>query len=119
MVADGYLLGGEIKDVEKPAVTGENFDRRHAHAGVLSLAAEGSQFTVTLGEAKFFDGKNVVIGQVTSGMDVLKEIARVPTDLNSRPRIPITITACGDELNESDLDYVKPNKVQEYLESLK
>lgn len=49
------------------------------------------------------DGKNVVIGQVTSGMDVIKEIAKVPTDLNERPRIPITIISCGKE-NDSDED---------------
>lgn len=119
LVPDGYLQGGEIKDVEKPSVIGENFDRRHAHAGVLSLNADSCQFTVTLGEAKYFDGKNVVVGQVTQGMDVLKEIAKVPTDVNSKPRIPITITACGDELTESDLSEDKPSKVQEYLQTLK
>jgi len=56
-----------------------------------------------LAEAKHLDSKNVVIGQVTSGMDVIKEIAKVPTDLNERPRIPITIFSCGKE-NENDQD---------------
>jgi cyclophilin family peptidyl-prolyl cis-trans isomerase len=98
VIADGYLTGGEIKDAAKPQIENENFDRRHAHAGIVSLAASSCQFTITLGEAKFLDGKNVVVGQVNQGMDVLKEIAKVPTDLNQRPRIPITITACGNEL---------------------
>lgn len=52
-------------------------------------------------------------------MDVLKEVAKVPTDVNSKPRIPITITACGDELSESDLQEDKPTKIQEYLQTLK
>lgn len=93
----------------------ESFDRRHAHAGVLSLAANSCQFTITLGEAKHFDGKNVVIGQVTSGMDVIREIAKVPTDLNEKPRIPITIFACGiDKEVDSDDEEQNLTKVQQF-----
>jgi len=35
-------------------------------------------------------------------MEILRQIATVPVDLNERPRIPITITACGVEANEDD-----------------
>ena len=45
----------------------ENFQRRHAHAGILSMANRGpdtnsSQFFVTLGECAHLDGKHVVFG---------------------------------------------------------
>ena len=66
---------------------------------------------MTLGEAKHFDGKNVVIGQVTSGMDILREIAKVPTDLNEKPRIPITIVSCGIEDQDDHEEQVKFSKL--------
>lgn len=101
-MVDGYIAGGDLKEAPPIPVLNESFDRRHAHAGVLSLSGNGCQFTITLDEAKQFDGKNVVIGQVTSGMDTIKEIAKVPTDLHERPRIPITIFACGIDDEEEE-----------------
>lgn len=38
VVAGAYISGGEIKDLTKPKLLEESFERRHAHAGVLSLA---------------------------------------------------------------------------------
>lgn len=37
-MADGYIVGGDLKDVDQMPIANESFDRRHAHAGVLSLA---------------------------------------------------------------------------------
>ncbi len=78
----------------------ENFTRRHAHAGLLSMANSGrdtnsSQFFITLKPAPHLDGKHVVFGQVVSGIEVIRAIAKVPTDLYEHPRIPITIFDCG------------------------
>jgi cyclophilin family peptidyl-prolyl cis-trans isomerase len=83
----------------------ENFTRRHAHAGLLSMANSGkdtnsSQFFVTLKPAPHLDGKHVVFGQVVSGMDVIRAIARVPTDLYEHPRIPVHIFDCGQMSND-------------------
>jgi len=72
VVQGAFICGGEIKDVTKPTCLNESFERRHAHAGVLSLVSGHSQFTITLDEQKHLDGKNIVIGQVISGMDILK-----------------------------------------------
>jgi cyclophilin family peptidyl-prolyl cis-trans isomerase len=41
--------------------------------------------------------KHVVFGQVVEGIDVVRKIAKVPTDMQESPKIPITIFKCGDE----------------------
>jgi cyclophilin family peptidyl-prolyl cis-trans isomerase len=55
---------------------------------------------VTLKPAPHLDGKHVVFGQVVSGMDVIRAIARVPTDLYEHPRIPVHIFDCGQMSND-------------------
>lgn len=48
VVSEGYICGGDLKDVPPTPCPSESFDRRHAHAGVLSLNASSCQFTITL-----------------------------------------------------------------------
>lgn len=79
----------------------ENFQRRHACAGLLSMANKGrnscnSQFFITLKPCPHLDGKHVVFGQVIDGMDVIRQIGRVPTDANERPKVKVVIFNCGD-----------------------
>lgn len=38
VVEAGFVAGGELKDATKPQIVNESFERRHAHAGVLSMA---------------------------------------------------------------------------------
>eukprot|EP00743_Colponemidia_sp_Colp-15_P003646 GILK01003935.1.p1 GENE.GILK01003935.1~~GILK01003935.1.p1 ORF type:complete len:440 (-),score=111.43 GILK01003935.1:67-1386(-) len=95
----GNGTGGESIYGEK--FRDESFSRRHACAGLLSMAnagrnTNGSQFFVTLKATPHLDGKHVVFGQVVSGMEVIREIAKVPTDRSERPKIPVVIVNCGE-----------------------
>ena len=140
-IIDGFVMqGGDIENGDGSggeSIYGrefrdENFMRRHAHAGILSMAncgkdTNGSQFFITLKECPHLDGKHVVFGQVIEGMDIIFDCAQIPTDIHDKPRIPVTIFDCGelkggknqngDEENEEALTNM-PLKKRERLEKL-
>ena len=37
-----------------------------------------------------------MFGQVIEGMDTIRKIAKVPTDMSDKPRIPVHIFNCGE-----------------------
>lgn len=101
----------------------ENFQRRHACAGLLSMANRGrntnsSQFFITLNPCPHLDGKHVVFGQIIHGMDVVRRIAKTPVDGNNRPKLQVMITDCGEVGDTKDFLRFDPFK-QEELAKLK
>ncbi len=58
----------------------------------------GCQFFITCAACEWLDNKHVVFGRVadTNSMLVVRKIENVPTGANNKPKMPITITECGE-----------------------
>merc|ERR1711990_1277250 len=72
---------------------------KHTGKGCLSMANRGphtnsSQFFVCTGQTPHLDGKHVVFGQVTAGLDVVDKIEAVGSNSGATSK-PVEIAACG------------------------
>jgi hypothetical protein len=98
-ITKGDGTGGE--SIYGTKFADENFKLKHTGPGVLSMAnagpnTNGSQFFLCLVKTEWLDGKHVVFGNVTAGLDdvVLKAMQDVGS-ISGKTTKPVIIADCG------------------------
>lgn len=128
IIDDFMIQGGDITNgdgsgghsIYGQTFDDENFQRRHACAGLLSMANRGrntnsSQFFITLKPCPHLDGKHVVFGQIIYGMDIVRRIGKTAVDSNNKPKLPVVISDCGEVGDTKDFLRFDPFKAEELL----
>ncbi len=91
---DGDGTGGPGAEYAIPIE--EDVENKHDRPGLLTQLyihrdKGGSQFMITEEAAPWLNRNHTIFGEVSSGMDVVKQIARGRADSKNRPADPVTI----------------------------
>ena len=96
-IIDGFMLQGGDPTGTGTGGPGYTIEDEFTHAGgnqnnrgTISMANSGpntggSQFFINLVDNNFLDTKHPAFGKVIEGMEVVDEIAKVPTDTSDKP----------------------------------
>lgn len=101
----GYSIKGEF------TMNGFKNDLKHTE-GVLSMAramhpdSAGSQFFIMHKTSPHLDGQYAAFGKVTEGMNIVNEIANVPTDFSDKPMMDVFIKTVT--VDTDGIDYPEP-----------
>ena len=93
----GNGMGGADENIKGEfRANGVKNDLKHTR-GVISMArafdpnSASSQFFIMHADAPHLDGQYAAFGKVVSGIEVVDEIASIPTDYSDRPKIAVRI----------------------------
>ncbi len=108
IISDFMCQGGDFtnhngtggKSIYGNKFADENFQLKHTEPGLLSMAnagpnTNGSQFFITTVITSWLDGKHVVFGKVTDGMDVVRAMEAVGSG-SGKTSAEVKIASCGE-----------------------
>ena len=93
----GTGCGGSDKNIKGEFLVNGVRNTISHERGVISMAraydpnSASSQFFIMHKNAPHLDGQYAAFGKVVSGMEVVDEIASIPTDYSDRPKIAVRI----------------------------